>query len=265
MCASLVLHALLCLAILRQGGYGVASMRAVAPGADPDSAFGLADGVGDAPHELAADRPLQAPWAPHEQALLSRDPAGPGRIGDLPTMNLIPPGRPAPAPRDHPPPQPQAIASSDELSGVGLPAQLPNLAPRPAAPASPTERPGGDAPAADPAPLTESESDAFSKGGDVEIVQGAVHANLGRAVKTVRPRLSWASQVDVFQSANRQMLLRVRLQTDGKPALVEILKSISGNVDQDVKLAVYQWEFGPRTRPLRPGQPDVTEFTITFR
>jgi len=270
-----------CLSLLVHGGLAVALVRQYArtaiflPGAPrehvevtvapPDnSELGEAIGHGDAPNALQAELPNLGRKAPHAQAFISRDPVGPGRVGDDPTMNIIPPGdegslgaqdsTPATPVRILPP-----VSNSIEPFGHHLP--TPQLAtarqlPHPG-------MPGPRAPAADPAPMTDSESDAFSPTVDVEIRAGSVEPKLGRHVKTIRPHLSLAAQIDLLGMQYPKMRLRVRLEPDGKVAKVDIVQSShSETADQEVKVAVYQWQFEPRPKP---GQADIVEFEINWR
>jgi len=113
--------------------------------------------------------------------------------------------------------------------------------------------------------MSESESDPFSTQASVDISFGKVDPHLGRKVKTVRPVINWAAEVDLIQSLFPKMRLRVRLDAKGKPAEVKILRSTgSTNLDQAVKLAVYQWEFEVSKAASRPAV-DVVEFTINWR
>ena len=57
-----------------------------------DTILGEAGGKGDAADASTGDEPLQAKMAPQGQAFLSRDPEGPGRVGDDPSMSTQIPG-----------------------------------------------------------------------------------------------------------------------------------------------------------------------------
>src|SRR5213075_709089 len=49
-------------------------------------------GKGIGTHDAAGDQPLKAREADADQPFLSRDPRGPGRVGNDPSPSLVPPG-----------------------------------------------------------------------------------------------------------------------------------------------------------------------------
>jgi TonB family protein len=57
-----------------------------------DTILGDAEGKGDAADVSPGDEPMQAALAPQAQAFLSRDPEGPGRVGQDPSMSTQIPG-----------------------------------------------------------------------------------------------------------------------------------------------------------------------------
>ncbi len=112
--------------------------------------------------------------------------------------------------------------------------------------------------------MSDSESDPFSKNPSVTISEGGVEAHLRRKVKTVRPRLSLAAQIDLLGLQFPKMELRVHLNPDGKVKKVDIVKSSgSESADQEVKVAVYQWLFAPRR--VKSNAPDIVSFEIDWR
>src|SRR5581483_11501850 len=58
----------------------------------PDTQLGSADGKGDAADAMDGDEPMQAREGPQAQAFLSRDPEGPGKVGQEPSMSTQMPG-----------------------------------------------------------------------------------------------------------------------------------------------------------------------------
>ncbi len=79
---------------------------------EPDDVFGSDKGRGNAPNSFVSDKTLKAPFASHPQAFLSRDPEGPGRVGNLPTPNTLAPG-------EMPPSEGAAQLHSRSLSKIG--------------------------------------------------------------------------------------------------------------------------------------------------
>jgi TonB family protein len=253
MCISLVVHGAICLAMVSSYGgqriYFVGAQRSLA--VDPDSTFGETGGMGDAPNSLMLDREMQGRLAPSPQAFLSRDPAARGKVGGEPTMNVLLGEQREPQPRGATPQPIKAVVlpARGEVGLVGAQTATWSL-------------PSAANHAADPAPMTESESDSFGTSGSVEISAGNVEARLGRKVKTVRPRLSFVAEVELFETQSRSMRLRVHLDRAGKVKNLIIARSSgSKTADQEVKLAVYEWEF--EARPNR--NPDVMEFDLVWR
>jgi TonB family protein len=264
---------------------------------EPEDPFGKERGAGDAIADFKSDRTLMGREGPVPQAFLSRDARGFGRVGVDPSVNTLPPGEngdgsPARARANEDAGKEafaaiQVLAHTEaQVAPIGAQHSLVDLVPsykkpepatrksveqavHPAkAPSGITARggaPGPNAPSADPAPLTDSESDAFAKTGSVEVSEGNVEAKLGRKVKTIRPKLSLAAQLDLVGMQYPRMKLRVRLDDAGKVAKLDVVKSTgSTTADQEVKIAVYQWEFGPDPKG-KPKGPDVVEFEIIWR
>lgn len=293
--------------------------------------FGHAEGRGAAANASAGEERMTGPDAAQAQAFLSRDPAGAGRVGDDPSMSVLPRAASAFAPAASPPPEepadvpaepafglpsrvlplppaPRRVASASPApesstpaveAAPAAPAAAPpapasesNSAPDPAAAVAPADRAsinaggeddtslvrtkdsplraaaapspagaaGASAPAADPAIMSDSESDPFSPGTAEFFRDGRVDVRFGRKVKTVRPRLSLADRYDLVSLPSPRMLVRVRLDGEGAVRMVDILKSTgSDSADQAVKVALYQWWFEPRK-----GGEDVVEFPIVW-
>ena len=138
-------------------------------------------------------------------------------------------------------------------------------APTPAATAGAASA-GGARAAADPAPMSESESDAFSTLGGVEFRGGKMEARLGRKFKSVRPRLDIAAQYDLLGLSFPRMVLKVVTDDTGKVTKVEVLKSTGSRlVDQPVTVAMYQWWFEPPVGADGKPKADVIVFPITWR
>ncbi len=208
--------------------------------------------------------------------MLSRDPQGPGRIGGPPSWSLMPPqedeplaeaGRSAslsaiailPTPSDDPEPFGSSALSAQTRMPRPRIAQLP---PPPAAPPAPESATAHTRrPAADPAQLSDSESDAFSVLGGAEFRDGEMNARFGRAVRSVRPRLSFAAQLDLLSMTTRRLVLRIAIDHTGKVTAVDILRSSgSHQVDQPVKVAMYEWWFEPAKGP--DGRPIEDRFVF---
>ena len=291
LCVSLIVHGALTIAMAVQTARlekrtllsGITATRVAVAAADPDDAFGKAGGVGNAVNEFDADETMKGKEAPQYQALLSRDPVGFGKIGDEPTMNVLPPGEQGdgkPKTQSNGKPELAKMNVMDQQNSprprFGAPALADFRAPYQLAPAavaaansntsdpSHTGRLGSNAPSADPAPMSDSESDAFAPIGSDEISPGKVEARLGRKVKTVRPRLSLAAELDLIGLQSPPMRLLLLLDEAGKVKKVEIVKSTgSESADQAVKLALYQWEF--EKRPAGKTGPDIVRLEIFWR
>lgn len=131
---------------------------------------------------------------------------------------------------------------------------------------SPSGVPGNPAEAADPAPKSESESDAFSKTGSVEIRAGRVEARLGREVKTVAPRVRLKGEIDAGTSLFRPVLVAsVKIEEDGSVSDVSVLRSTgSRELDLPTTLALYQWRFEPRRDASGKAVSDAMVITVRF-
>jgi TonB family protein len=285
LCASLLFHGLLAVGLAWSYGKqriylpGVEHEGIAIAAVDPDSIFGKADGAGNAANAMDLDREMLGRQAPSVQAFLSKDPAGPGKVGVEPTMNVLPEGdegaaasaREVQAPAEPLPRQPAVMPSAPDVQSIGTDSSLVDFAApyrkvqppvkKPVAKAA-GGNPGSNAPAADPAPMTDSESDAFRETGSVEVSAGKVDARLGREVKTVRPRLSYVAYTELYATQSRSMRVRLHLDSAGKVTKLDIVKSSgSETADQEAKLALYKWEFDPRPKRI----PDMVEFDLIWR
>src|SRR5687768_1139281 len=125
-------------------------------------------GAGDTLNYSPGDIPMAARQADANQVQLSRDPVGAGALRDLPSASVLP-------------------MSSQQISAPTMPtpaAVAPFGAPVISADfAQPTRKTSSQRPA-DPAPDAGTETDAFSKVGDVDFRDGKAEARIGRNVKT---------------------------------------------------------------------------------
>ncbi len=172
---------------------------------------------------------------------------------NLPVDRTHPPDAPAEQHDAPPPPKDRPLNRLPQEA-------LPQLAQRPSPPAD-AELPG------DPAPLAESESDAFSTQDSVEFRRGKTVARLGRKHKLVSPRLEMVAYADLMTMRPPvRIVLRLYIDVTGNVVKADIVKS-SGSINLDVptKQAAYKWWFEPR-KDTR-GQPlssEVFEFVVGF-
>lgn len=268
--------------------------------------MGDAAGKGIGSNNEPGDKPLVAPQADADQALLSRDPVGMGRLSSTPTQYTGPQGagaggavavaaanppvvqRPqqatpqtAPPLPPTPPAAPQvAEASPDVQVAPPVPSTPPPTASTPAVPrtavaaATPARPATGDGRApglpqrsADPLPQSESDSDPFSRiSGSVIVRDGRLDVRLGRKVKTTRPQLLLAGQIDLIALSNPMVVLEVHIAPAGNVTDVKISHSSGSNqVDEPTRLCVYDWWFEPARNKAGQPIPDVIFFTIQYR
>ncbi len=250
--------------------------------ADASLEFGAADGHGNAPNASPGDLPMLSRDGDQSQAFLSRDPVGPGHVGDDPSMSVLPhvvsPTPPSPGP---------------QADKIGVASPIADLAPPQTKPPVPVNKNGHDAtalertkdspiappdskagggspgstpPAADPAIMSDSESDPFAPGMKVDFRDGRVDARMGRKVKTVRPKLSLAAQYDLQTTVDPSMRVRVHIDANGAVAKVDIIKSSgSEGADQAVIVALYQWWFEPARDSSGHAIPSEATFPIVWR
>ncbi len=203
-----------------------------APAPQPNRATTLGRGPLDRP----ADKPSPAtrPASQPESLLaLANNPQ---------PSTAVPPGRSATRPAVTPAPQPQ-IAHTGEQGDNG------------------TGKAGTTA--ADPAPMSDSESDAFSTTGAAVFRNGKLEARFGRQVKTIRPRLNLAGRQDLLSLPSPSVVLKVRADQTGRVRNVEVIKSSGSNeVDQPCVLAMYDWWIEPAKD--KSGKTTAAEMTWTI-
>lgn len=176
-----------------------------------------------------------------------------------PAVQAPPPPKPAGAPR---------VEEASEKAALIPPVVVASAPPQPqvAKQAESGGRPGKAAPPADPAPMSESEADAFGKVVNVEFRNGRVEAQTGRRIKTVRPKLLLSAEVELFTRDNPRVLLSAKVDDTGHVTNVEIYQS-SGtpDLDQPCLVAVYDWWFEPPKGKDGKPMADVVVVGITFR
>jgi TonB family protein len=154
------------------------------------------------------------------------------------------------APKPKPTPQPQAVQVA-----VAMP--NPTQSPQPGAPAS----------AGLPLPPSDSDSDPFSRvSGTIIFRNGRLEVQRGRKVKTVRPIIGIAGELDAMSMSTAIVVVEVHIDPAGQVTQVELFKrSGSMAIDERTRDAVYHWTFEP-TRD-KAGNPirDVIYFGIEFR
>lgn len=274
--------------------------------------MGDATGKGIGSNNEPGQKPLEAPQADEDQALLSRDPQGMGRLSSTPTnytgpqgtgaggtpavaVAADPPIHPTPAsvtPEASPPMPPTppaapqvAVASPDVQVAPPTTSPMPTvsqtavaIAPTPAKPTVATSAaprpatgdgrsPGRPQRSADPLPQSESDSDPFSRiSGSVVVRDGRLDVRLGRKVKTTRPQLLLAGQIDLIALSNPTVVLEVHIAPTGNVTDVKIAHTSGSNqVDEPSRLCVYDWWFEPARNKAGQPIPDVIFFTIQYR
>jgi TonB family protein len=224
--------------------------------------FGESKGVGEAANSLSGEEIYQGRLGPQDQAPLSRDPVGNGEI--------VEEAKSFSALREE-----VAVAMPESLSvaareiapfGVG---ELAMVAPvvvkekRANTRFAPTEqvaRGGGD-----PAPMSESESDAFSRTGTIVVKNGKVDARLGRNFKSVRPRLSLKAEIDAISVQRPVVEMKIYLDETGKVTDVKVLRSSGSNeIDLPTTTAMYQWWIEPGKDKEGKAIKDVILVTFSY-
>lgn len=294
-------------------------------------------GTGIGSNSSPGPEPMQAQEADADQALLSRNPQGAGRIDLPPTLKRGPigngngghpaqsPAAPAPAvaplitetpvaqakpmfPDPTPPPAPAQVASAlplpKGLDGEVEPAaktpdieppkpkaaelnpepkqtpkpevqeQVPKVQVRAAVPPANPQAAVGDGkqrgvpPAAgNPLPQSESDSDPFSRiSGNITVPRvGRLDPRLGRKVKTTRPQVNIAGEIDLIALNNPTVVLEVHIAPTGKVTDVKIAHSSGSNaIDEPTRVAVYDWWFEPAKDKTGKPATDVIFFTVEF-
>ena len=266
----------------------------------PELEIGQPEAKGYATHEVAGRQEQIAREAPQDQPQLSLDPVGESEIVEVPSAPLERPEQPATPTRTESASAPTPLAAPawpldrvtvgqlldrltplvDEWTRLATPAssdttaiaEVTQPAVVPPAPAPPVETqfqppaPQATGTGADPAPKSDSEVDAFSVLGSAQFRQGRVTVCSGRQVKTRRPKIGLAGQVDLSQRSTAQVLLKVSIDETGKVTNVEVAKSSGSNeIDQPCRVAMYEWWFEPKRGPDGRAVPDVFQFGISFR
>lgn len=125
---------------------------------------------------------------------------------------------------------------------------------------------GAQQPAADPARMSDSESDPFSRLGTAVFIDGSWRVRFGRKVKTRRPRLLLAG-TDALLALNRATVwVRLDIDATGKVTGVKVIKSSGSNdIDQPTRVAMYDWWFEPKKDAAGNPVPDQIEFRLGWR
>lgn len=251
--------------------------------------FGEHDGIGEGTHRADGDQPASGRPAPQDQPFLSRDPAGPGDIGNLPSLSLEPRGEFGDGGDRDGGREGRRLLSNNALSQNTPPVLFgPQLNPADRQPVPPkhqapmvlametpgdadSQRTGGragtDRAPADPAPMGDSEVDSFSRNkGEVIIQAGKVEPRIGRKVKTLRPRLNLASLGSILSLPDPVLRVGVRFDDTGKVRHVTILESSGSNeLDQPTVVCLYDWWFEPLADKNGTPQGDTVVLSINFR
>jgi TonB family protein len=253
-------------------------------------------GKGFGSHQSRGADLLYAPRGPSDQAWLSRDPAGSGALVGEPTLSTML-SRESLNAMDGP----IGVAPTGTLvsPAIGPPAQLMDLAaasaPEPIAAGSIDDRPPSTQPAnesvaiarsaqpsfqtndhvttarshsvgpvaADPAPESDSESDAFARIGSVQFKNGRLDVRLGRKVKTVKPQFTIKGGLDRISIVNPVTVVMVTIRDTGKVSDVKVLRSSGSNeLDLPWVLAVYKWWFEPAKDPAGKPTTDIVQLTL---
>jgi TonB family protein len=157
-----------------------------------------------------------------------------------------------------PPPQPQQkTPNQPQRVQVAVAMPNPSQSPQPGVPSS----------AGLPLPPSDSDSDPFSRvSGTVIFRNGRLEVQRGRKVKTVRPQIGIAGELDAMGMSSAVVVVEVHIDPTGQVTQVELFKrSGSIPIDERTRDAVYHWTFEP-TRD-KSGNPirDVVYFAIEYR
>lgn len=296
-------------------------------------------GAGIGSNSSPGPKPMQAQEADEDQALLSRNPQGAGRINLPPTVKRGPigngnGGQPAQSPAapvvaeapplvtqtpivegkpmspDPTPPAPDPVQVASALplpkaaNGEVEPAEKslvvetpkpkpvevkpepkqtpktdvqeasPTVQVREVAPRAKPQAADGDGKqrgmppsAGNPLPQSESDSDPFSRiSGNITVPRvGRLDPRLGRKVKTTRPQVNIAGEIDLIALNNPTVVLEVHIAPTGKVTDVKIAHSSGSNaIDEPTRVAVYDWWFEPAKDKTGKPVPDVIFFTVEF-
>jgi TonB family protein len=264
-----------------------------------DGEFGESKGRGEAMNSLEGLEPFAGRLGPQDQAPLSRDPVGNGEWVDDPKMTTALKERAdAPLPesiagdqgnnapfgvgdvaRDATPAvvaKPPIKAIAIEEKGAQTEPVKVAIAPQTAAQPAPspqnaavgntgTQKAALGGAAGDPAPMSESESDAFSRVGSISIRNGKVDARLGRNFKSVKPRLSIKGELDAISIAKPIVEMKVLVDETGKVIDVKVLRSSGSNeIDLPTTTAMYKWWIEPARDKAGKAIRDVILVTFSY-
>lgn len=171
-------------------------------------------------------------------------------------------------------PHPVQVASAIPLPGKEVEKPVEKVeksrAPSPAKPQAAEgdgKRPGVPPAAGNPLPQSESDSDPFSRiSGNIIVPRvGRLEPRLGRKVKTTRPQVNIAGEIDLIALNNPTVVLEVHIAATGKVTDVKIAHSSGSNaIDEPTRVAVYDWWFEPARDKTGKPVPDVTFFAVKF-
>jgi hypothetical protein len=232
----------------------------------PDTAneMGESTGKGWASNSYRlGDETMRARESPEDQAYLSLDPVGLGGAGGADANEVVTPpaadtvvalaSMTAP-PTDLPAPFGIGATRDDTVAPV-----IATLAER-------ARQQKQNLPAGDPAPQSDSESDPFTKIGSVVFRAGTIEARFGRKVKTIRPRLTLAGQVDVLALEYPTLQLKVAIDETGKVVSVDVIRSSGSNeIDLPCQRAMYDWWIEPAKGADGKPMADVMVWDMAFR
>jgi TonB family protein len=113
--------------------------------------------------------------------------------------------------------------------------------------------------------MSDSESDAFSVLGSARFVNGELRVRAGRKVRSRRPKIGLAGQLDAVYS-RVEVTLRVATDKTGKVTAVDVAKSSGSNeIDQPCRVSMFDWWFEPKKDAAGNPVADVFNFTIGFQ
>lgn len=275
----------------RRGGPGelppilVAEADAAAASGGPIARFGMRQEA-KLPRRRSAVRPeLLAAGETPEMPEKSRDseqptePSPESVAGVTQSPLNVPEPVPPPAQLDVDIPQPvaetdsashatEAVAAAAQPVESARKAASAAVVPAPPSPADAGSATAGAAqqPAADPARMSDSESDPFSRIGSATFRDGGLSVRFGRKVKTRKPRLLLAAAVDLISLRRAKVVLQIDIDATGKVTGVEITKSSGSNeIDQPTRVAVYDWWFEPKKNAEGLPVSDQVQFTISWQ
>ena len=113
--------------------------------------------------------------------------------------------------------------------------------------------------------MSESESDAFSRMGTIQVRNGRVEARLGRDFKSVKPRLSLKGELDAISIAKPVVEMRVSVDETGRVIDVKVLRSSGSNeIDLPTTTAMYKWWIEPAKNREGKAIKDVILVTFSY-